>query len=768
MARSEELKPLGAPDRQPAPEHPIGWRGDGTGRYPAATPPINFSRTAITPLTGLKSQARKPAPDANTGGSLSSYAGEFRINEWLVLGPMDAPDAAQPMAGEPLPNEARVTPDEGDAVGALKWKRVNGEGGINFGEVFGSKPAGKVAYAVAYFHSDEDFKCGMWWRGRNMKQWLNGVPASGWERAKQPIKKGWNQITIKLAAPANQDAWSFSNSMFPHSEEGLKYKETNIRWTRPLPASSWSMPVLAGDRLYVTSDPSDLICLDKRDGKMLWMQSNPVWYAAMEDQREAKVTFEFVRHTKSDLVLQCNQPLDKTAAIALETYAIPNVKLAKAELSPNGCTVRLTAAVPFPWRDWSSVSVKLTGLKTEKGAVVPDVEFSSQIKMMALEPETGALADEATPPNYVEELRPKITELEQMNEALVKGTAPASDDARKKLSQGITDAVRKNERAYRVSIGWGGGNTGPTPVTDGKNIWAWFGETGVLACFDLDGKRLWTRYEKPGGGEHGINSSPVISGQTLVVIAGGHWAAFDKTNGKILWRQKYTHPCYGSPVLASIGTIPVAVAPDGMVVRVSDGEIVVPSGQFDGECASAVVEGNRYFLFARQGFLVAELPATADKNAGAKTILKMDPKVLDPGKEPYPVGTHVYHDGLIYSVRSGWGAGSKDPIVYAFDPALPEPVYRQKLDLEPMLFYGPEGGGVCASLAFAGGNIYVLDNRGTSIVFAPGREFKQIALNHLDHWMKSGGKEVTGSTPIFEGKCMYLRGRELMYCIGEP
>src|SRR6476646_2031450 len=33
---------LGSPNFMPTPEQPIGWRGDGTGRYPAATPPTSW------------------------------------------------------------------------------------------------------------------------------------------------------------------------------------------------------------------------------------------------------------------------------------------------------------------------------------------------------------------------------------------------------------------------------------------------------------------------------------------------------------------------------------------------------------------------------------------------------------------------------------------------------------------------------------------------------------------------------------------------------
>jgi outer membrane protein assembly factor BamB len=42
--KGNDKAPLGSPDFYPSPEHPIGWRGDGTGRYMAATPPAVWSR----------------------------------------------------------------------------------------------------------------------------------------------------------------------------------------------------------------------------------------------------------------------------------------------------------------------------------------------------------------------------------------------------------------------------------------------------------------------------------------------------------------------------------------------------------------------------------------------------------------------------------------------------------------------------------------------------------------------------------------------------
>src|SRR5262245_9567628 len=37
---------LGSPDFKPAPDRPVGWRGDWTGRFPGATPPMEWSRRA--------------------------------------------------------------------------------------------------------------------------------------------------------------------------------------------------------------------------------------------------------------------------------------------------------------------------------------------------------------------------------------------------------------------------------------------------------------------------------------------------------------------------------------------------------------------------------------------------------------------------------------------------------------------------------------------------------------------------------------------------
>jgi len=43
-AKGSDKAPLGATEFYPSPERPIGWRGDGSGRYPKATPPTSWER----------------------------------------------------------------------------------------------------------------------------------------------------------------------------------------------------------------------------------------------------------------------------------------------------------------------------------------------------------------------------------------------------------------------------------------------------------------------------------------------------------------------------------------------------------------------------------------------------------------------------------------------------------------------------------------------------------------------------------------------------
>src|SRR6185436_12522977 len=91
-ANSAEVAPLGSPAFKPSPENPVGWRGDWTGRYTAATPPQTWSRRVAGITTALRYQANKPVGEPGKDSKALEY---FTIKDWLVAGPFSAEDPAK-------------------------------------------------------------------------------------------------------------------------------------------------------------------------------------------------------------------------------------------------------------------------------------------------------------------------------------------------------------------------------------------------------------------------------------------------------------------------------------------------------------------------------------------------------------------------------------------------------------------------------------------------------------------------------------------------
>jgi len=60
-----------------------GWRGDGTGRFPQADPPVTWSRISAT-LKGLRTQADKPKGNVPENAAPVLYGS---IDDWLVIKP---------------------------------------------------------------------------------------------------------------------------------------------------------------------------------------------------------------------------------------------------------------------------------------------------------------------------------------------------------------------------------------------------------------------------------------------------------------------------------------------------------------------------------------------------------------------------------------------------------------------------------------------------------------------------------------------------------
>ncbi len=67
--------------------------------------------------------------------------------------------------------------------------------------------------------------------------------------------------------------------------DGGDFTSKGILWMSPLPNTCVSSPIVVGDRIFLTSEVSDLICLDSQTGRLLWIRSNPEFEASSAADR---------------------------------------------------------------------------------------------------------------------------------------------------------------------------------------------------------------------------------------------------------------------------------------------------------------------------------------------------------------------------------------------------------------------------------------------------------------------------------------------------
>jgi outer membrane protein assembly factor BamB len=286
----------------------------------------------------------------------------------------------------------------------------------------------------------------------------------------------------------------------------------------------------------------------------------------------------------------------------------------------------------------------------------------------------------------------------------------------------------------------------PSPIIDGDRVYVHFGADGT-AALSWSGAVLWkSRFDYQS--QHGAGGSPIVHGDLLIFNCDGSDAAFvialDKLTGKTKWRtdrgypsdQAYTTPLViqvgGRDQLISVGAFR-ARAYDPLTgreiwrVRYDDGFSNVPRPVF----AHGLV-------YISTGFQQPELLAVRPDGRGdvTKTHVAWSLKRGAPlTPSPLIVGDELYvvNDGGIAT---------------CIDARTGTIVWQQRL-----------GGTYSASPVFADGRIYFLAEQGATVVVAPGREFRRLAVNTLD-----GG--LLASMAIASGS-LFLRTDSYLYRVME-
>ena len=119
--------------------------------------------------------------------------------------------------------------------------------------------------------------------------------------------------------------------------------------------------------------------------------------------------------------------------------------------------------------------------------------------------------------------------------------------------------------SYRDDFGKGDGPRS-TPAISGKQVYT-LGAEGWLYCVNLEtGKKVWGRninddYKVPGN-FFGVGTSPLVEGDLVLVNVGGKGAgivAFNKDDGKEVWKATGDGASYSSPVAVTIGGVRLGV-----------------------------------------------------------------------------------------------------------------------------------------------------------------------------------------------------------------
>ena len=276
------------------------------------------------------------------------------------------------------------------------------------------------------------------------------------------------------------------------------------------------------------------------------------------------------------------------------------------------------------------------------------------------------------------------------------------------------------------------GYSSPTPVAAGERVWMFFG-TGVAAAFDLQGKRLWARVAGRPTNGWGHSASPVLVDGKLVLHIDRTVHALDPESGKELWNAP-SASWWGTPFPVEVGGEWAVVTTGGALIRCRDGKVV--STQI-GEIpwTSPYAEAGVVYVVDANGASAWKLPAKLDDSVQLQRLWQT------PVPSDRYYASPLLHEGLLYAMTQA-------SLMTVLDAATGAVVYQRGLDL---------GATAYPSFCLAGGKIFASSESGKTIVFEPGREYRQVAANAIESFR---------STPVFSGSRIYIRGLQHLWCLG--
>ena len=300
----------------------------------------------------------------------------------------------------------------------------------------------------------------------------------------------------------------------------------------------------------------------------------------------------------------------------------------------------------------------------------------------------------------------------------------------------------------------------PTPATDGKLVYACFGD-GSFAALDFNGRTLWTNRDYPFYGQHGLGTALLLHDELLLMARDGSsdgedkklgwqtpWdkayiVALEAKTGKERWKAKrgLSRISHGTPTIWK--------APNGRAQIVSEAGDVLQG--FDpktgarlwtsevigeGKVPSVVIGDGMAFTSGGWG---GKESIKAFKLGGAGD-LKETNLVWEQKKGMPKVPSMIYVKPYLFAITDGG-------VATCMNAATGELLWQQRV-----------GGNFSASPVAAEGRVYFVGDNGETTVIKAGTEFEVLAKNSLD-------ETVQASPAIAQGQLL-IRTQKHLFAIG--
>ncbi|MEL7499808.1 MAG: PQQ-binding-like beta-propeller repeat protein [Planctomycetota bacterium] len=295
-----------------------------------------------------------------------------------------------------------------------------------------------------------------------------------------------------------------------------------------------------------------------------------------------------------------------------------------------------------------------------------------------------------------------------------------------------------------------------TPVSDGKNVYAFFGKSGVHA-FTLDGEPLWSADvgKESDPTKWGSSSSPIVYKNSVIVTASAESQAIvgiDKESGKELWRQEAEglDGMWGTPTLVKVDDartdLVMCVAKELWGLNPDNGELRWFADATGAQHAysSVVIDGKRVYVFAGRG------GGSVAVDAGGKGDISKSNTVWT-GRDTASFASPVRYENKLFVISRG--------ILTVVDSESGKRL--QQLRLKGALQTGSRYGSLdYASPVVVGDHLYYLNGSGQMYVFKIGDELEQVAVNRV-----TTEKEVFWGSPAISDGNLLIRSAKYLYCV---